>query len=95
MTGEWESTAPLPPVVDKVEPKTPPPWGEINNLHRWKREALPLLEQLERCHDLLPESAKARLGCSEADAVENYLSALRRGTDPGTDGPPDGQPRSG
>lgn len=50
--------------------------NELEHLQRWKAEALPLLVQLDRCHDLLPEEAKARLGCSKADAVENYLRGL-------------------
>lgn len=50
---------------------------EIERQRRWKAEALPLLAQLERCHDLLPPEARAFFGHSKADAVESYLTTKR------------------
>lgn len=51
---------------------------EIDQLRRWKAEALPLLAVLERCHDQLPAHWQARLGEQKADAVENYLRTTAR-----------------
>ena len=47
------------------------------DLDRWKAEALPLLDLLDRCHDLLPLDARAPLGHSKADAVEAFLRVRR------------------
>lgn len=49
---------------------------ELDGLRRWKDEALPLLELLERCHGLLPAEARAPLGHSKAGAVEQFLLLL-------------------
>lgn len=46
---------------------------EIDALRRWKAEAIPLLELLERCHELLPPDARAGIGYSKADSVEKFL----------------------
>lgn len=54
-----------------AEPDEP----EVASLRRWKAEALPLLELLERCHDLLPPVARATLGHSKAEAVERFLAS--------------------
>lgn len=51
---------------------------ELENLRRWKAEALPLLELLDRCHDLLPPEHQAPLGRSKAKYVESYLHHVRR-----------------
>lgn len=50
------------------------------DLERWKAEAMPLLEALDYCHDLLPPDAKAELGASKPDAVVRYIeNTTRRG----------------
>ena len=53
----------------------------LAHLERWKAEALPLLATIDRCHDLLPEDARAPLGTSKVDAVERYLSRQRQGSE--------------
>lgn len=52
------------------------PEGELIRLRRWKAEALPLLELLDRLHDEIPEQHQARLGHSKAEAVQRYLQHL-------------------
>lgn len=46
---------------------------ELEHLRRWKAEALPLLETLDHCHDLLPVADRAPLGHSKAQAVYEYI----------------------
>ena len=46
---------------------------EIARLHRWKQEALIILEQIDRCHELLPLEDQAKLGESKINAVEKYI----------------------
>lgn len=46
---------------------------ELEHLRRWKEEALPLLRQADRIHDLLPKEDQAPLGTSKLDAVERYI----------------------
>jgi hypothetical protein len=45
-------------------------------LVRWRDEAIPLLELLDRCYELLPPSAKGQLGGSKAEAVEEFLKRI-------------------
>lgn len=46
---------------------------ELERLRAWKEEALPLLDILEECHNLLPAPYQAHLGRNKAIAVRNFL----------------------
>ena len=43
-------------------------------LQQWKDEAMPLLQVMEQCHDLLPQEYQAVFGTSKAEAVKQYLA---------------------
>jgi hypothetical protein len=47
---------------------------QLQNLKRWKAEALPELNKIDQMHEMLPDSWKARLGESKADAVIHFLA---------------------
>lgn len=47
---------------------------EIEHLRRWKMEALPELNKIDQMHEMLPDSWKAELGHSKADAVLHFLA---------------------
>lgn len=51
------------------------PTGEVERLRSWKAEAMEILEQVDRCHALLPPGYQAELGTSKVDAVFRYLHA--------------------
>ena len=58
---------------DPGEPDHFYPADELERLRSWKAEALPLLEILDACHELLDESARAPLGHSKAQAVYDFI----------------------
>jgi len=48
--------------------------GRIRRLEQWKAEALPELNKIDQMHEMLPDSWKAELGKSKADAVLHFLA---------------------
>jgi len=51
----------------------------VQNLKRWKAEALVRLKLLDTLHDLLPETEKAKLGHSKDEAVLDFVARATAG----------------
>lgn len=47
---------------------------EIARLRQWKMEAMEELRQIDRMHDMLPDSWKAELGTKKSDAILHFLA---------------------